>query len=569
MPSESRDHDGRSRFSGWARRGTGSRVDYVYGLIIAAYVLGSVPVVEFYVRSADHGYQLMYGSQILQGKLPSIDLVTAAGPLVGLTSAAGLAFNYSLLPETLICAFAYVVSVFLLYRLVSVLVADSGLPPAVGGGAAIVVSLWFLPRFYKWYYWLFPLAVTAILWRAFADERGCPARRRPVWAGIAGLAAGIGALYRAELGVANLIAVCALVGLFAVDRRDAQLGVKCTCAAMAGFLVPVGSWLIALVSLGGSVTEFVLAYVDGARDTVETMRLALPAFSMRDLLSQAMGIRLAILLAALTYGSIIVYAAVRALSARASVSRQAMRLAVPATVGLGILPQSLHRVDVGHVLQIAAPFFALNVACWFLLWNGGRGKNEKGRLLRRSLAVIYVGLSLWMYAGLGERLQRDYESFGKDIVRRYVLLTRNLDYYAESVEPERRREEYALKAVRAALVVRRLCPPDRHILVLGAPPAGYYFDRPVAGIFCYYYPGIYEAEPWASRDMEAILANPPAVVVLDRLGPDGSHSVTRYDAYLAEHYRSWDSADLQDLPYRFMVPKAGEGGIDATPPDAE
>lgn len=548
MAAQSLTEEGKFVIRTWLGFIRGHRADAVCLSAVTIFIFGSVPAFEFYMQSPDHGFQLMLGSQILQGKIPSIDLVAATGPLVGLSSAAGLWFNYSLLPETMVCALMYIASVYLIYRLVNGALAECPSYRIPAAFFAVSVSLLFLPRFYKWYYWFFPMAIAALVSRAFLYEER-PDKRQRVTA-LAALLTGVAALYRPELGVASLAAMLALVILFTVDERDAGAGFRLAGITTLFFLIPVGAWTLVLEWLGGSIGDFMQTYLDGARSIVDTMSLGLPEVSWREPLSNAVGHRLAFVLVFITYTAVLAYAFGCALSRRTRISKATVILVVLAMVGLSILPQALHRKDVGHFLQVAAPFFALNIACWFLLW--ARGGNAAGpSRSRRVIAGTYIGLSVWMYIGLSDHLKRDYETFGQRIIERYELLAGGPEHYVEAmVNPERRSEKRALRAARAALAVRQICPAEGHILVLGTVPVAYWFDRRIAGLFPYYYEGIYEQPRWINRDFAAIEEHAPSLVLIDRENP-----IPRYEEYINVNYTELRSDDLHDLPYRFLVPR--------------
>src|SRR5262249_47278728 len=152
----------------------------------------------------DPSFQLSIGQQVVLGKRLFVDVFFHYGPLVAYTSALGLAVHDSLVPETVICALGYAASIALLFSTATVLIGR------LAGVAVAGLALLLLARFYKWYYWLFPLLTVFLVVREPAPTGG---RAR---GDALGLVTGVAFLYRIDLGITCL--VTAVVGRWLVPR---------------------------------------------------------------------------------------------------------------------------------------------------------------------------------------------------------------------------------------------------------------------------------------------------------------------------------------------------------------
>jgi hypothetical protein len=139
--------------------------DLVLVAVVMLCLLWRAPGLEFYYHSPDHGYQLSLGRQITLGKFPFVDMFFHYGPLTALTSAIGIWLSGSLLGETLICVIGYTAALFLVFALVRAHASTTT------GLCATIFSFLMMSRFYKWYYWLFPLLSLYIFHRALVSKK--------------------------------------------------------------------------------------------------------------------------------------------------------------------------------------------------------------------------------------------------------------------------------------------------------------------------------------------------------------------------------------------------------------
>ena len=100
----------------------GARIDQAvsWAVLLGFFLLMllKAPGLDYFLTSRDHGYQLCIATQILLGKVPGIDVITAYGPMAMYTSALGLKLSDSLIGETILCASGYSLCLFLIYWLV-------------------------------------------------------------------------------------------------------------------------------------------------------------------------------------------------------------------------------------------------------------------------------------------------------------------------------------------------------------------------------------------------------------------------------------------------------------------
>lgn len=526
---------------------------------ILIYVLGIVPEFDgYHSRGSGHAYQLLFAVQLLHGKVPSVDVVTAAGPLQAVLSAPGLALMpESVVFETVLCAVAWSLALYLLFRLVQRGSRDETARGFVAGLLAVYAGVLLIGMFYKWFYWLVPLSVGALLCSAFEREDWPENASLKHFIGAALIAAVTG-LYRPELGFAMLVACVVLLGLFAIDRRAIGKSVRIGLLIVGIFAAVVATWPLMVVLLGGSVEEMIASFTDGVSG-VMNMRRPVPIFDFRHPISPESGLALMAMLTFAVYPPIIVAAVVHAFSRSRRIGPRLTYLVVLATLGLGIGPQ-FYRLDVLHYQQICAPFLATAGILPFALAHVRGGTNWRVGSVAAVVIVVLIAAGI---AGIFERRymrKREYESFGDDIVERYTMLHQGPKLYLELTERDRENEflELKLGLMRTVVEAQRLTEPDEPILILFALPGAHYINRELSGVFIQYYDGVYEGARWLERDLAAIRANPPALVLRMKAEHGGDlDRVMRYTEFLEQNYVLLEDPDLADLPVEFLVPRPG------------
>ena len=462
----------------------------------AAVLLFFAPGREFYFRSFDHGVQLSIGRQILLGKVPGRDVLIASGPMAMYVSAAGLWASGSLLGETVLCAVGYALSLALIYRITS-----RAAPRWLGLSAAIWSAL-LLARFYKWYVWLFPLA---LLWALPRLPELSPSGRVR-WSLGVGLLLGVECLFRFDLASTGMIATMLWLAFY---RRPSEAPtsrlMRETLVLVAAFLVPVAAWFGVLASLGGwaACTDYVAMTLHGSTGVATKMALSLPAFDWSAPWSPASVLVLAsfggpaTLLLAGAVGLLNEFASPQAADPPASNarSRSSRTLLAAALVGTSLWHQALHRRDAQHLLQVLPTVIvALHVLA------GGAWGAHRGAMPR--LSHVWCGGLLLVGIGL---VPRGADDLSKDwhLVSRYRGLLRPLE------QPER------VPAAAAIDWVRQHSSVEDAIIVLPVDCQYYALaERRQAGLICAYFPGVFDAAPWPERDRAAILHSRPLFAVV-------------------------------------------------------
>jgi len=491
------------------------------------------PGLDFYLSSPDHGHQLSLGRQVLLGKFPFIDLFFKYGPLTAVTSALGIWAWDCLIPETILCAAGYAVTLAIVFCLIRHY--TSSITAAVGSLAGLAL----LARFYKWYYWLFPVLVLYCAHRWLqAKEDG---QIRWVFAG--GVAGGVGSLFRFDLGLACGCFSVLLLPILSIQPFHSRQLIRCAAISLLGWLLPMGLWLIMLSYHGGiaAVPDYFLATYSGAKGSLEGMALPIPRFDGGDLWSAESRAALAFLLLPCTYIAAIVYGIAHGRKAGTRDAARYRFLVGVGLMGLGGFPQAMHRADLLHLLQVLPPML---VAASFLVWDAIQRSRLPfhgwwhQRVLMTATGAFLVALpvtflTMLPYGGF------DLESTRQGVVKRYQGLVRGC--------------QEAKKNPICEIVSAMTQNTSSHDPVLVADAAcqvNYFSRRPLSGILIGFEPAYFDGDRWRIRELEAVESNPPALV----MAPEG------FLKYGPRHWFRVAYPELYDFlagNYREEVKKAG------------
>lgn len=472
----------------------------IFAMALSA-LLWRVPGLDFFLASPDHGYQLAMGRQITLGKIPFVDIFWDYGPLAGYVSAIALWLTGSLLGEAITCAIGYALAIALVFRLVQAYGSTTG---AVFCAA---ISYICLARFYKWYYWLFPLlglwCYHLVLSR---DERNVA--RQYVWGG---LFAGIAALFRFDLGLAcsGFYLVVILGG--AVVTEHHRRWVRNLVAFGIGNAIPVGAWLLFLsLSTGAaSVWDYLAGTAYGIGDAVTHWSLPFPEFDWQNPLSHPSALFMTFLLAIVTNLGAVCTGLGGLLLNRGEESKN-LFMTGTGIAALGLMPQALYRPDVHHLLQVIPPTLVAGGILGTTVWHYRSLAPPGLRLhsLTRGTMVLVLVLCCVCMLTLRKGFGIDLE--GLD-ARPWVRLS---ELRAMPLEQSNR------PVARLTIEIERRTRNSDHFLVLARgsqcvspPQLGFFANRPVAGILTSYWSGTFAGKPWRDRDLEAIQRNRPALVV--------------------------------------------------------
>ncbi len=481
------------------------RMRWPWWIVFAAcfvWLMLKAPTLEAYLSNTDHGGQLCFGRQILQGKTPGIDLCMHYGALPGYTTALGLWLSGSLIGETVLCALGYAAAIALTGFLVSRY--SSQLAGFVAAGFAYLL----IARFYKWYAWLFPLlnllALHGYLNAPATMSTWCPRRGR--WALLTGGLLGVGWLFRWDLGTSGMLVSLLAIGLIGWQTQPRQrwqiLGHQ--ALVVAGFAVPLSIWFGYLAARGGwqAIPNYLAMLVDGSRGVVRSMAMDLPQFQRRALLAEPSLIIIAYFIVPATYVLCLLDSLWAEYRGRPTAGSRFLLLV--ALIGLSTLHQTLHRRGPNHLIQVIPPAIigAHLFFCRFLESPLLSRPATWGRAVR-FFSLSYFGFALIAGLGLmpwGRADLSAWEVWPKD---RYDHLAAPLA--SGSQHP-------ALGLVQE---VQKRTTPEQSILIF--PIECQYcgiLNRRVSGIVFSYYPGLYDGSTWRRRNMAALEADPPALVAV-------------------------------------------------------
>jgi hypothetical protein len=469
---------------------------------VAFLMLATVPPLEHYLRNPDSGFQLSLGWLAIAGDFPFVDMLQHYGPLVTFTSAAGLAIHPSVLPEVILCSLGYALAIYCLFDLFKTITPNRHL--AIAAGLAVSLAGWVLrAKFYKWYYWLFQLLTLAVLARAAAKG---PGSKR--WALAAGLIAGIGFLYRHDLGTACFLTSAATLGMQMWAARQDRRWWHGLGWLTSGFVLPVLAWLAVLSAVGGEAgcRGYLSTLWIGSARTARHWSMPLPRWDMQSPFSPDSCRFLIFALMGLCYTVALVWGATAMLRKRPCNPYDAA-LAAGGLLGVLISPQGLFRPDVHHLLQAIPPFLA--VAGILLVRLVSRCWSAPPVGWRRVAGVVATGACVAAISLLFWQQRRDMgQTWGPGVlasVGRYRDLGRGLD----AADP-------TIPVVQVARFIRSRTSADARILVTPILPQLYYWAaRPMSGMVNAY-AGIFATDFWRAGNLDAVRRRPPALLVVDR-----------------------------------------------------
>jgi hypothetical protein len=464
-------------------------------------ILMEAPGLEYFLTSRDHGYQLSIGTQILMGKVPGIDIITAYGPMAMYTSALGLKLSGSLIGETTLCALGYAVGLFLMYWLVK------NHSTSIFGLMAAGTGFLLQARFYKWYVWLIPLGTLWALHHYATDST--PHRRR--WAVVIGMVLGLSWLYRLDIGSLEFVSSLAFIAIIELGRpprRYAQC-IQTLGLCTASFSILPLCWFGYLAIMVGAHAPlvFLRTTIEGALTVSQGMAQSLPPIRV-------------LALAYILVPSTLLLAAGIGIAGECvghADSRSRFLLAAALT-GLGVFHQAIHRMDPPHLLQVIPPAI---VCAFLLLAMYLRRIAVKTRRKLGEFVLVFSGLVYFLTLGyVGARLMQ----WGRqDLIG---LSSWSTWRYVDLAHPLGSQDRFPL--VKAIRVIRQQTDPAEPILVFPLDCQYYALaQRKLSGRLHAFYAGVFDAPLYHFDNLEAIRKEMPALVVLssDRnQPPDGSIS---------------------------------------------
>jgi hypothetical protein len=239
-----------------------------------------------------------------------------------------------------------------------------------------------------------------------------------------------------------------------------------------------------------------MASLAGATGAVRQWSLPLPAFDWTDPSLLAVGHLLALILLPATYVVCLIAGMGEGWIRPSRHARRQRLMAATGIMGLGLLPQALHRTDVQHLLQVLPPML---LAVPLL----ARRVSEGARTAVGSLAIgCYVGALLVAAVALAPSARADLVVLDAHPVARLRELQRGIA--ALPSHP----------LVEAIMATRAATSPDERVLVVPLVcQFSYFAERRLSGLVVGYAQGVHDDDEWRARNFRAVQRHPPAVVI--------------------------------------------------------
>ena len=465
-------------------------------LLAASYLALRIPDADFLLLSPDQGYQMALGMAVAKGRLPGFDFITQYGPAVAFASYLGFAATGNTVGEMLLCTAGYAGAVAI--GAVIVRRSAGGVPGLL---AAVAMLLWF-PRFYKWYYALFPLigivCAQSYYQRWVRDERSV--LLLVVWSQLVGLAW----LFRYDLGLEGGVfgVIALLVAHWRSSRsRWCDANKNLILFAFGTLMLPL-LYMAAILAARGShqLMLFTRSIYDGAADTVDFY--SIPPFQFR--FGSPLSAENALALWQISIPVIGVsggIASIKVLFAGTGADRsKGYSLFCCSLVTLGVYPQSLHRADLQHLLQVVYPFIITGALLCSFYFINIRALTWRFRVGGGTAIVAAIAIMLRLVPGAAS----DLGSMSRDPVQQWRLLA-NLPAS---------RTGNAIADMAEAL--QRLTPSDAKIFLVMTPtemPLLFFAQRIQAGIFPVYEKGMFSGPVWLQQNRMSLESSPPSYLV--------------------------------------------------------
>ena len=466
-------------------------------LVAFVYLLLRVPSGGFFLESDDQGYQMALGMAVATGRYPGFDFVSQYGPFVAFTSWFAYAVSGNLIGEIILCAGGYAVTIALIYRY---LARHTNMIAGLIGAVAVLVLF---SRYYKWYYWLLPIA-TLVLSDAFMAARSSGSSP---WRTLAGWGAliGVSGLFRYDLLIEGAVFGTIVIAIVELTPRarlngNIRLAVKKIVAfGLACAIPPLLYSLLILVLRGWHQLALVLySVVDGAVDTVAYYGIA----PFQVVTTGSLGVLQIVL--PLIYVAALLVAGTRLWNGKTPTWQrdEAFPLFCTALMGLGLFPQALHRADIQHLLQVLPPFIMTVVLLVSIALNAKLSAGEKFG------AGIAFALVAVMLLSIAPKASGDLRS----PIRNPLILWPGL-----AGLPETAAADHPIADMASA--IKRLTPPEATVFMAmpqSRMPMLFFAHRHQPGLFPTYESGMFSGPLWLRENAALLEQTPPDYLVLQR-----------------------------------------------------
>jgi hypothetical protein len=502
---------------------------------VFAYLAFRVPSPEFLLSRSDQGYQMALGMAVAKGHLPGLDFITQYGPGVAFASFLAFALTGNAVGEMLASILGYSLAITLGSEIVR---------RSVGWKWALLAALgmlvWF-PRFYKWYYCLLPLLslVAAKIDFAVVSRGG---RRLPILAGWS-LLVGLTGLFRYDLGlegcVFGLLAIVAARYTNGGPRWRADTTTDATLFTCGALVIPAlyAAW-IAIAGDPPHLTMFIRSIYDGAADTVNFYAIAPFQFDLKTPLSDANALAFLQVAVPVTCLAGCVSGLHGLSSGSKALVADGFTLFCTSLVGVGIYPQSIHRADLQHLLQVEYPFIMVLALLLGRLAarNGGHAATMK--LAGAAWLTIVFGAAYRLLPGAAIDLGP-------------LSLHAGRHWWAVAALPASRPQDAGADM---AMALRRLTPPGASVFLVMTPtdmPMLFFGQRHQAGIFPVYERGMFSNAYWLALNRTALTASPPDFLVV-RQGANDDPAPFMPDV-VSQWFREYRTTLYENGGYRLLA----------------
>jgi hypothetical protein len=496
---------------------------FLFFSILFLLIFWRCPTIEFYTRSADHGYQLSLGKLIFMGKMHFVDLFSHYGPLAAYSSAIGLWIHNSLISETVLCSLGYAIAIFLVFYLVKRNISF------FYGITSCFVALLFQAKFYKWYYWLFPL-VTLYFIDSIIENQNLKSGKRLYIAGIAG---GIGGLYRLDLGIVSFSLFIIMLFLMNFKDRNIKLFLNNVGKYWVGFVIPFFGWFGLLILEGGSISDYISASIMGGIGVVEYWSKPMPTFDWNNIFSVQSASSFAFILSFFT--CLICFCAAFSIWIKNTSSSKGLFAIAASLLGLGLFPQGFYRAGLGHLLQVLPPALISGSFLFYYLWTGKLSPDNKFNIhtLFKNVGLLFILLSATTLWGIRASGSEDMSKMKVDIIQRINKLEQGISSVKES------------NFAKLIFEIQARTRQNENILVIPLSYQIYYFsNRQVSGFLNCFSIGILDNWNWRIRNLKEIEKDPPTLIVVGNnffnlnISDDFKKSQPELYLYLLSKYRN-------------------------------
>lgn len=449
------------------------RQNLIAWLATTAWLIYLTPSPMYFALDADGGFFITGGwLQRETGRLMQIDVLSSYGPLsFELRSWAQQLVGDRPLAEVLVAVFGFGLAHTVFFVAVSCI--SGSIPMAA---TLLGVALLCLPRYYKFFVVLVPAITCLAAWH----YSGRPGRRSAI---ALGAAVGLAFAFRHDYGVyAAAVALTAL----ALAPGSSRARLQAMALAAAGALTVLAPWLVQLVAQG-AIWRHLEDLVTVSRSYNGGLGLPHP------LLAPTWHARTLVFALFYVVPAAATWVSWRRCSVLSPTERaQAAVVVVTGTVFLG---QSLHRADVGHLLQCSSAVLLTLALLWRLLEQPGA---------RRGLVVLMVALATGGLTSLAHSL-RGPTAVGE--AWRGAMLDR-----------DSWRQQVAVQSPELGTVLRLLdCLPKQRTVALYpfAPQLAYLAERRFAGDTLLIAPGYFESLTHQERMVDGLRRDVPVAVLWD------------------------------------------------------